>query len=158
MLNNEVRERAAEVIGRILSESVFIFSDPLDESGRPVLDTWECRGVALDFTGYLNGSMALWSGEEFLKSSTANMLGVDEESEPAREKAMDALKEILNIIVGNLLTTLYGQEPVFDLGIPRVLERGQLVQDYHDGNALWLAVDGNPILFILSVGSGSSTK
>lgn len=151
MPNKEQKETTEEVIGRILSESAFIFADPLDESDRPEIVPWEAQGVSLSFSGFRTGSLALWAEDAFLRSAAANMLGVDEDSEKAVKKGMDALKEILNIIVGNLLTTLYGSEPVFDLGIPEKLTRETLHDTYNEENVLWFEAEGNRVLFILNV-------
>ena len=36
------------------------------------------------------------------------------------ETGLDALKELVNLICGELTVALFGEEPVFDLGVPRV--------------------------------------
>jgi len=151
MLNSEVKEKAIEVISRILSESAFIFTDPLEEDEQPNVEEWDAEGVFLGFRGYCEGKIYMWAGKEFLRYAAANMLGIDEESDEASEKGMDALKEILNIIVGNLLTTVYGPEPVFDLGIPGRLSPEEIRDGFNDENAIWLQAEGNPVLFLVDI-------
>jgi len=150
MPSNEFIEKAEEVICRILSDSAFIFADPLENDDKPIIDEWRAQGVSLTFSGHCDGALSLWAEDDFLRGAAANMLGVDEDSEKATEKGLDALKEILNIIVGNLLTTVYGSDPVFDLGIPEKLQRETMKETYNEENVLWFEAEGNRVLFILN--------
>jgi CheY-specific phosphatase CheX len=52
---------------------------------------------------------------------------MDPEDDLVRERALDSLKEMLNVTCGQLLTSFAGEGPVFDLSIPAVAEL--------DGNA-----------------------
>ncbi len=151
MPSSEFIEKAVEVISRILSESAFIFTDPMEPDDCPDLREWEVQGVSLVFSGYRSGVLTLWAGDDFLRSAAANMLGIDEDSEKAGEKGMDALKEILNIIVGNLLTSVFGSDPVFDLGIPEKMASDSIMDNFKSENAVWLEAEGNPVLFILNI-------
>lgn len=151
MLSDDLKEKAVEVISRILSESAFIFVDPLEEDELPDVMEWEVEGVFLGFSGYCTGKLSMWASKDFLRYAAANMLGIDEESEEASEKGLDALKEILNIIVGNLLTTVYGAEPVFDLGIPEKLPPEIIKDGFNKENAIWLQAEGNPVLFLVDI-------
>ncbi len=151
MLNNELIEQAVEVIGRVLSESAFIFTDPIEEDKKPDVNEWDVKGVSLSFSGHCNGRLSMWAGNEFLRCAAANMLGLDEDSDSVREKIIDALKEILNIIVGNLLTEVYGTEPIFDLSIPEKLSNESVKIDYDPEKAIWLEAEGNPVLFIVDI-------
>jgi CheY-like chemotaxis protein len=44
------------------------------------------------------------------------------EDDLVRERALDSLKEMLNVTCGQLLTSFAGEGPVFDLSIPTVAE------------------------------------
>jgi CheY-specific phosphatase CheX len=152
MSDEQTLSTALATIRRILEEGVFIFTDHLEKDERPDADQWRARGVALDFAGPCTGALRMWAGEEFLRFAAANMLGVDEDSADAQEKGMDALKEILNMIVGNFLTALYGDKPVFDLGLPREIDAAALPADCADAGAIWLGAEGNPVLLVVEVG------
>ncbi len=151
MLSSEQIEQATKVISRILSESAFLFVDPLEDGNKPDLEIWKPKAVSLTFNGNKTGTVSLWAGDDFLVSAAANMLGIDEDSDDASEKGMDALKEILNIIVGNLLTTAYGTEPIFDLGIPERLSPETIKDVYSEDKAVWLETDENPVLFLIDM-------
>jgi hypothetical protein len=82
------------------------------------------------------------------------MLGIDETEESARDKGFDALKELLNMIVGNLLTELYGAEPIFELGLPRESGAGELHTELTERACVWFDAEGEPVLFTFCLPEG----
>ena len=88
---------------------------------------------------------------------SANMLGTDEDSDDASEASIDALKEALNIFCGNLLTEMAGEEPVFDLGTPQVLESLSEMSGTDLAVETWLEADGFPALMRLQIDDEAST-
>jgi hypothetical protein len=148
------REKVQEVVRRILEESAFIFADPLKPEERPDIGNWRPLGVSLDFSGETSGTLHLWAEEGFAYYAAANMLGMDENSPEAAAKGTDALKEILNMTAGNVLTGIYGEKPVFNLGIPRTSDAGLLAEDYAGNTGIWLEAEGYELLFILRTNEG----
>ena len=148
---DSIAEIAEQTITRVLEGAAFIFTDPLAESDIPLLQTWEADGVSLKFKGKPTGMMHLWVSEGFACSIAANMLGIDMESEIAKEKGLDALKELLNMIVGNLMTAAFGEEPVFELGLPERIDRSLLESHGDNPHAIWLQADDNPVLFLIEI-------
>lgn len=143
------KEKTMEVISRILEDAAFVFTDAILEDDIPAPDTWEASGVGLDFSGEQCGQMRMWASDGFAACVAANMLGIPEDDSAAAEKGIDALKESLNIIVGNYLTSFYGEEPIFDLGLPTPLDKEQLNDDMRNGEAVWLSADDHPIMFVV---------
>ena len=95
--------------------------------------------------------------EGVLTELSANMLGVDDQ-DTDREQRLDALKETINILCGNLLPALAGKEAVFDIGAPKIEgeEEGFAApsDDASDASSLRLSFDGEPCdlrLFIKGV-------
>jgi len=142
----------AGVIGRVFEDAAFVFTDVLDESDKPAAGEWDAEGVELTFSGHCTGTLRMWAGRGFACYAAANMLGIDEEAEGAREKGMDALKELLNIVVGNYLPEVYGDKPVFELGLPRKLPPERLEQDMNDPAGVWLEAEGNAVVFTVDEG------
>ncbi len=142
-----IEDAAKSVIGRILEEAAFIFTDELSPEDRPHVDSWKADGVRLDFKGNPSGHLHMWASDGFAVYAASNMLGIDPDAEHAKEKGMDALKEILNMVVGNLITELYGESPVFDLGLPTQLSIDHLKADMSDASGIWLSAEENPVLF-----------
>ena len=150
-----VKEQTIEVVNRILEETAFVFTDVLAPEETPDPSTWEASGVALRFFGTPGGEMRLWASDGFARCVAANMLGVGEDDPAAAEKGIDALKESLNIIVGNYLTGVYGEKPVFDLGLPEPVDRERLAADFAHPDAVLLAADDHPVLILIEIDSGN---
>jgi hypothetical protein len=91
--------------------------EPIDEQA-PV---WG-YAARVAFAGPFQGEVYAAITEEMLRPLAANMLGIDiDESPPDGVKLEDALKELLNVVVGNLLPAIAGNEVVFHIGGPEVL-------------------------------------
>jgi hypothetical protein len=75
-------------------------------------------GVSIHFLGPLMGDFVLEISGGVLPVLAANMLGEDEP--PPLSQQQDALKELANVICGNLLPLIAGSEAVFDLGAPQI--------------------------------------
>lgn len=142
-MKNELFQAMEIVAPRILEEAAFLFSEPLDDSAIPSED-WEPEGVELRWNGPSTGAMRAWADPSLLPVLAANMLGIDEDDPVGLAKGSDALKETLNMIVGNCLTEAWGPGPVFHLEIPRRIEGSFLSSDGDDG--LWMCVEGKPVL------------
>lgn len=78
-------------------------------------------GVAVEFTGPFGGRMTLGVSYAMLPVLAANMLGLDEGTLPSDDQQDDALKELLNVICGNVLPALAGTESVFNVQAPRLM-------------------------------------
>lgn len=117
-------EMVREVFAQVLEKQVFMFVEELAPEAFPP-DESEWVEARMAFTGPFNGrlSLALPKGAEM--EMAANFLGKDVDDPEVAGCAEDALKEILNVVCGHLLTTLAGEEPVFDLSIPKVFPLSQ---------------------------------
>jgi chemotaxis protein CheY-P-specific phosphatase CheC len=74
--------------------------------------------VSAEFSGPIQGMILLTLSGPVLPILTANMLG--EESPTTQAQEMDALKEVCNVICGNLLPSLINQDAVFDIHPPQI--------------------------------------
>lgn len=141
---------ALQTIGRVLESAAFIFTDQLSAAEIPLVDTWEAEGVGLSFTGTTrSGELHMWVSTGFACIAAANMLGVDAQSDSAQAKGLDALKELLNMVVGNFLTAAFGDEQVFELGLPLSLPHETLIQENSCEQQIWLQAEDNPVLFTI---------
>lgn len=73
---------------------------------------------SISFQGVVNGSYFIVCQEAFARTLAANLLG--SEIETNESVTNDALKEMINVISGNLLTMSFGEDTVFDLSVPQV--------------------------------------
>ena len=79
------------------------------------------RVARVDFAGPFDGSLTITFSDELMIELAGNMLGAIDVSEVSAEQQDDALKELLNVICGNLLPQVAGNEAVFKVCSPRIL-------------------------------------
>lgn len=74
----------------------------------------------IQFGGTSRGTVELAVPSELAGELAANALGLEPGDELVPEHAHDALRELLNIVCGNLLSAWAGENAVFDLTQPEV--------------------------------------
>ena len=115
-MDEKTSAAAAQALQEVLERQAFLFADPADggeEAGGPLLS------ASLRFAGARAGGLAFAAPMALAREIAAGILGCDAGDPMAEERAGDACKEILNIACGQTLTSLFGTEPVFDLGVPQ---------------------------------------
>jgi len=143
-MNGELRQAMEIVSVRILEDAAFLFVEPLAEEDKPDPD-WIPTGAELGWSGPTRGTMRIWTDPDFLVLLAANMLGIEEDDTAAAKAGPDALREVLNMIVGNSLTEAWGPGPAFHLEIPEIADPDLLSSDMSDG--YWVDADNHPVLF-----------
>lgn len=121
---SEDRERILiGVFSDIFENQAFMFSERLEEDAE-----WPGPSLLaeIDFRGPFSGSLSMAIPVELACEAAANMLGSAPEDELAEHQIHDAVKELLNVACGHVLTTLAGDEPVFDLAVPSVVSLDEL--------------------------------
>ena len=112
-------ETLATVLCDVLEASAFSFADPCEKDELP-----EARGEILQAEitfrdDVQEGTIRLAAPAELAVTFSAEMLALDPE-EVTDALSADALKELLNVICGQLLTSVWGEEPLFQLTVPRI--------------------------------------
>jgi CheY-specific phosphatase CheX len=106
-----------KIFSDILSDMAFIFvSEPDSEVIAPGY-TLQAR---IRYQGTHRGMLQLRCDGRFAAILAGNLLGVDSADAAAEQQRLDALKELMNVVCGNLVTTLYGTEALFELTIPEI--------------------------------------
>ena len=152
MTNPEYREHAEQVFCDVLERMAFMFGESVDADELP-----QCSGTfyltEMSFTGALEGTLSLAVPVEMCMEIAANVLGVDLDADFAQQESCDALKEVLNVTCGNLLTAIAGEEPIFDLEPPQVTELDEpgWLALLADDDAMTFDVDDNPALLLLKM-------
>ena len=118
---DEARAVMAEVLCEVLVSFAFAFSDPVEPQDCLQLNE-PALHATMDVSGHMRAAVGLAAPAALCAEFAANVLGVDKTDEAAEAYAADALQELLNVTCGRFLTSLYGEEPVFDLGPPGVEE------------------------------------
>lgn len=97
----------------------FMMILPPDEAQPQQADPDSLISTTVTFNGPFHGAVAISIPAAAMPVLAANMLGMDEsEGPPAVEQQNDALKELANVLCGNLLPMLAGSQAVFSVGAP----------------------------------------
>jgi len=120
-MNKHLDAVLASVAETTLAELAFIFSMLDDEAVRHVSSALIASSV--DFSGPFSGSLTLAVSADMLPTIASNMLGLDEgDTSPLPNLQRDALKELTNVVCGNLLPRMAGTQAVFKIESPRMVE------------------------------------
>lgn len=82
--------------------------------------------ATMTFKGPVEGRVSMRVAAEVLDTIVDNLLEMQSDPDEQARRRNDVLKEMLNMLCGNLLTLHYGSNPVFDLSPPEVLGNGEL--------------------------------
>jgi CheY-specific phosphatase CheX len=108
-----------DVVVDTLEKLAFLFAVPLE--GPAPEDTGELATVQVGFSGPLCGGMQLSLSQSVLSELAGNMLGADDGSTLSADEQYDALRELINVICGNLLPMIGGGTAEFNIQPSAVL-------------------------------------
>ncbi len=106
------------VAENVISKLAFMFVLQDDEIDSP--DNGPEIFTMVNFKGPFSGKLIMNVSEKILPEIAANMLGV-EEDETGIEEQYDAIKELINVICGNLLPEIAGKKAIFKVGTPEII-------------------------------------
>ncbi len=145
-MQTELQEKLTEVLTDVLEQFAFMFCEPTAPNPVPAPSGAMLR-ASMQFTGHSTGRLDVAAPQALAAEVAANALGIDEEEESAAA-ADDALRELLNIICGQILTAWAGEQPVFTLSIPHIApcddEAWQVMAD--DDRTVHFKVEDYPFL------------
>lgn len=108
-------------LAKLLEDWGLMLVEPADSSFKTFKPDQNFYLASIRFKGAVNGEYQVLTQSEFAKTLVANLLG-DEVSSEVDSSTKDALCEMANVMSGNLLTTCYGEDTVFELSSPTVSE------------------------------------
>ncbi len=138
-MSDRIKTIVAKESVQTLEKLAFIFATPEDEDIEP--EVGETVDVSIRFSGPFSGSMLILYPEGDLDELAANMLGLDDEDTIAGEQKLDALRETINIVCGNVLPVIGGKEAVFDIAAPQIIEAPSDRPDVAGGVKVQLELD-----------------
>jgi len=119
--SHDMVETLSQVAEETFESLAFILALPEDmgelPTGTPVVST-------VLFTGPCTGALSVAAPKEMLAELAENMLG--EMDEPTEEQQSDAMRELVNVVCGNLLPRVRGNEAVFNVQRPSKPKEGQV--------------------------------
>jgi chemotaxis protein CheY-P-specific phosphatase CheC len=123
MMRAKFEEIMSQVTIETLEKLAFMFAFPGEGEEDHPRDSMVAGSVS--FTGPFSGTLVMTISIEVLHELAANMLGLDDGEETTEDHRSDAFKETMNVICGNLLPPIAGDEVVFDIGVPGILSADQ---------------------------------
>lgn len=149
-MNEMIRALAGETFARVMERQAFMFAGP---AGSAVDPEGEWREASISFKGPFTGSVRLAAPRRMSLELAAKFLGKDVSDPAVEQGADDSFKELLNVLCGHLLTTLAGEEAVFDLSMPWVntLPLAQAKALAASGETLVFLVDRHPVFLRVAV-------
>jgi len=136
------RPDLSSLVADVLANLAFMISD--DPPERP-LEPQNWLYGEIHYRGPVSGTVGCWCTPQFAVQLAANLLGTDPDSPDASCAAEDALRELLNVVGGHVVTAWYGTSPVFTLSIPTVARDAPPPQTSDD--FCRLHIDGQPLWF-----------
>lgn len=117
-MQTEQAEKLAGVFCGILETQAFMFGEGVEGDELPA-PSGELLETRMTFSGPRKGLVLLAAPRDMCVELAGNTLGIEPDATAAAQ-AEDALKELLNVTCGSVLTEIAGTEPIFDLSVPEV--------------------------------------
>lgn len=140
-------ESMREVAIRILEEWGMMLVEPDGDAADGFDPTAPCYIASLTFDGVVSGEYAVICQERFARALSNNLLAEDDCHQT--DNLEDAVKELVNVLSGNLLTTTYGTETAFALSAPTIrhttLHEASVL---FNNSSLCYRADGEPVRIV----------
>jgi CheY-specific phosphatase CheX len=152
MNDQKHKDALRAVVCRVLEQAAFIFTD--ESADTPKIDPYATPfvKVSLDFTGAHSGRMMLILPIDVCGEFAVNMLGCDPADCASKESQIDAGREIANMVTGQLLTELYGNQAVINLSAPESvdLQPDEFFATLDANEYICTMVEDRPVIAIFS--------
>jgi CheY-specific phosphatase CheX len=154
-MESRTSDEFRSVVEGVLERFAFLLAEA-DAAGAPGPE-WGKRGgeylhVSIAFSGPSEGVVNLIAPDGLCRQLAANVLGGEPE-EMTGEQAGDALKELANVICGELIERLFGTDAVFHLTIPTLIrvDEGKWRELMADPAVLRLVVEDSVLVASLTL-------
>lgn len=115
---HEQADPVGDAFVSVLEQLAFMFAEPAARDELPASLSDAVR-VHMTFDGAATGGLTVLTSRDACGELLANVTGDDAETDGLDVDAgREALKEMANVLCGQLLTAVAGKEPVFDLSSP----------------------------------------
>ncbi len=140
-------QHVSTLVNDVLGELAFMITDA-SESETLSCEVWVTGEVR--YRGPQSGALHCWCSRPFGAQLAANLLGIEAGSPDAQLAAEDALRELLNVLCGQLVTRWFGSGAVFNLSIPKTRETNESPRAFgRPGDQSYaITIDGEPLLVV----------
>ena len=119
-MGNPTNKVLCTVASGVLEGLAFIFALPAERMED--IDVESLMAAKVSFHGRFSGILIVAVSREILPELAGNMVGMEMGGDVSEEQQQDALRELINVICGNLLPAIAGKQEMFDIEVPEVLE------------------------------------
>ena len=140
-------------VGGVLEQTAFMFPEPADMVEGVSFEEFDFIIVSLDFTGDRSGSVKMIVPVEFCGELSANLLGEEIGDSDPGENNFDAAREMLNIVAGQLLVSIFGDKALFSLANlqAKSLDKEEIFGIIGETDYACSMVDDYPVITIFSL-------
>ncbi len=124
-MNQSVNETLSQVAEEVLESLAFVLLAFAEEDGEASPNE-SLLAACIPFDGPFSGTLWLRLPAAILEEASVNMLGLDFGECTTEEQQDDAFRELVNVICGNLLPRVAGDEAIFNIGVATVDRGGGL--------------------------------
>jgi chemotaxis protein CheY-P-specific phosphatase CheC len=121
-MNQLSNQQLSDIAARTFENLAFLFT--LAEGESAPADPAIPAAAGVRFEGPLSGRLVVTVDQAMLPVLAANMLGLEPGQAPTVGDQCDALKELANVLCGNILPELAGTEAVFTVRPPVLVDSG----------------------------------
>lgn len=119
-MNEKINVILTEVAQTTFEKMAFIFSMMEPDEDEELSE--DISQVHVDFSGPFSGTLLMQLDSDILPELSSNMLGIDDDTPVDQQH--DALKEMINVICGNLLPAIGGAKAIFNINAPELDTNG----------------------------------
>ena len=123
-MEQKIKNVLARVTSETLEKLAFLFTFADDE--RDIDGPEPAVTGRVDFNGFFTGSLVMRVSTSALHELAVNMLGLEDDTEISFAEQLDAFKEMLNVICGNALPAIAGNQVEFNIGPPGILPENDM--------------------------------
>lgn len=148
------KDAAGQALCETLSRLAFLFADPQDPDTPPAEPKTSLK-ARLAFKGSVQGTLEMALPSPLGTEIAANILGCEPDDEEAEKASVDSVKEVLNVMCGQILPQLFGEDKLFDLTAPEVEEMNlnEWCDLQRDEETARFQIDEQPVLVRLRLAS-----
>jgi len=108
----------------VLGKYALMFGDILEKNEKEFVEKRENYiDVTMEFYGPARGLIGMITTEDFCEQLNKNLL--DKNDEYVTAGKYDSVKEFINIVCAQFVSTMYGEKNVFDFKLPRITNVGR---------------------------------
>jgi hypothetical protein len=150
-MSSDSRRIVARAFAGVLEKLSFQFAEPVESAAELTFGDVPYCVADMTFGGVMRGSLCLAVSRAATIEIAANMLGADSGDDKPRAQAEDALRELLNVTCGQILTDFAGERPMFTLSVPKTsaIDAQTLTELRSDPATIGFRTDGAPMLLRL---------